>query len=77
MPLLFKDYTDLVLKEYEGKRNANLLSRLLMQPTTANIRQDCLNVYNDRMNKGQKVEVKYPDCFFWSTTCREKFRLCN
>ncbi len=64
MPLLFKDYTDLVLKEYEGKRNANLLSRLLMQPTTANIRQDCLNVYNDRMNKGQKVEENILTAFF-------------
>lgn len=64
MPLLFKDYTDLVLKEYEEKRNANLLSRLLMQPTTANIRQDCLNVYNDRMNKGQKVEENILTAFF-------------
>lgn len=64
MPLLFKDYTDLVLKEYEEKRNANLLSRLLMQPTTANIRQDCLNVYNDRMNKGQKMEENILTAFF-------------
>ncbi len=64
MPLLFKDYTDLVLKAYEEKRNANLLSRLLMQPTTANIRQDCLNVYNDRINKGQKLEENILTAFF-------------
>ena len=64
MPLLFKDYTDLVLKSYEEKRNANLLSRLLMHPTTANIRQDCLNVYLDRMNKGQRVEENILTAFF-------------
>lgn len=64
MPLLFKDYTDLVLKDYEEKRNANLLSRLLMQPTTANIRQDCFNVYTDRVNKGQIEEEKILTAFF-------------
>jgi len=64
MPLLFKDYTNLVLNAYEEKRNANLLSRLLMQPTTANIRQDCLNVYNERINKGQNVEENILTAFF-------------
>lgn len=64
MPLLFKDYTNLVLKGYEEKRNANLLPSLLMHLTTANIKQHCLNVYNDRINKGQKEEENILTAFF-------------
>lgn len=56
MPLLFIDYTNLVLKAYEERRDANRLSRLLMHPTTANIRQECLNVYNERVKKGEIEE---------------------
>ncbi|MFT3679783.1 MAG: hypothetical protein QM791_05900 [Ferruginibacter sp.] len=56
MPLLFIDYTNLVLKTYEERRDANRLSRLLMHPTTANIRQECLNVYNERIKRGEIEE---------------------
>jgi len=56
MPLLFIDYSNLVLKEYEERRNSNRLSGLLMHPTTANIRQECLNVYNERIKKGETEE---------------------
>lgn len=53
MPLLFIDYTNLVIKDYEEKRKANKLSRLLMHPTTSNIRQECLNVFHERINRGE------------------------
>lgn len=56
MPLLFKDYTNLILLAYDERRNDNRLSRLLMDPTTANIRQECLNVHNERIKKGQIEE---------------------
>jgi hypothetical protein len=56
MSLLFIDYTNLVIKAYEEKRESNRLSRLLMHPTTANIRQECLNVYNERIKKGEVEE---------------------
>eukprot|EP00611_Tribonema_gayanum_P028357 TRINITY_DN7270_c0_g1_i1.p1 TRINITY_DN7270_c0_g1~~TRINITY_DN7270_c0_g1_i1.p1 ORF type:complete len:340 (+),score=-18.00 TRINITY_DN7270_c0_g1_i1:75-1094(+) len=64
MLLLFKDYTNLVLKAYEEKRNANQLSQLLMHATTANIKQHCLNVYNDRINRGEKEEENILMAFF-------------
>jgi hypothetical protein len=56
MQLLFIDYTNLVLKDYEDKRESNRISRLLIYPTTANLRQECLNVYNERFKKGQVEE---------------------
>ena len=56
MPLLFIDYTNLIIKAYEEKKDANQLSRLLMHPTTANIRQECLNVYNERIQEGEIKE---------------------
>lgn len=63
MQLLFIDYTNLVIKDYEEKRKANKLSRLLMHPTTANIRQECLNVFHERMNRG-KIEDDILRSFF-------------
>lgn len=56
MPLLFIDYTNLVLKSYEEKRESNTLSRLLMHPTTANLRQECLNVFNEKIITGKLEE---------------------
>lgn len=56
MPLLFIDYTKLVLKAYEEKSETNMLPQLLVHPTTANIKQECLNVYNERLNKGEEEE---------------------
>lgn len=64
MPLLFKDYTDLVLKSYDEKRDTDQFFGLLTHPTTANIKQQCLNVYNDRINKGQKEEENILTAFF-------------
>jgi hypothetical protein len=64
MPLLFIDYTKRVLKTYEEKRNNNLLSQLLMDPTTANIKQECLNVYIERVERGEKVEENTLRGFF-------------
>lgn len=63
MPLLFIDYTNLVLKNYEGRRGANKLSRLLMDPTTVNLRNECLCVYNERIKEG-KIEEDILRAFF-------------
>jgi hypothetical protein len=64
MTLLFIDYTNLVVKTYEEKREANQLSQLLMHPTTANIRQECLNVYNEKIKKGEQIEENTLRAFF-------------
>lgn len=64
MQFLFKDYTDLVVKTYEEKRDANLLSQLLMHPTSANLRQECLNVYAERIKRGEKEEENTLKAFF-------------
>lgn len=64
MPLLFKDYTNLVLKAYEEKRNANLLSQLLIHPTAANIKQECMNVYRERLERGERIEENTLRAFF-------------
>ena len=64
MQLLFIDYTDLVLKAYIEKRESNRLSQLLMHPTAASIRQECLNVYNERNSRGVPVEENTLRAFF-------------
>lgn len=64
MPILFIDYANLVVKAYEEKRDANLLSQLLMHPTTVNIRQACLNVYNERIGRGEQPEENTLGAFF-------------
>lgn len=64
MRFLFIDYTDLVLKEYEEKRDSNQLSQRLMHPTTANIRQECLYVYTERTKNGEKEETDTLRAFF-------------
>ncbi|HEX7903853.1 MAG TPA: hypothetical protein VF487_08250 [Chitinophagaceae bacterium] len=55
-PLLFIDYTNLVVKAYEEKRDSNQLSQLLLHPTTSNIRQECFNIYTERIKKGEEEE---------------------
>ena len=72
MQLLFIDYTNLVIKAYEEKRDADQLSRLLLQPTTAGIRQACLNAYNDRVGKGENVEENTLKGFFRGAAGRKK-----
>lgn len=44
-------YVSLVTEEYKSKKAANQLSPLLSRSTPANIRQECLNVYQERYNK--------------------------
>jgi hypothetical protein len=62
--MLFIDYTILILKDFEEKKSANLLSPLLVNPTTAQIKKECLHVYAARMNKGDKVEESTLMAFF-------------
>lgn len=64
MPLLLIDYTNLVLKDYEEKRNTNQLSQLLMHPTTGSIKQECINVYAERLKAGEQVEENTLRAFF-------------
>lgn len=62
--MLFIDYTILILKDFEEKKSANLLSPLLVNPTTVQIKKECLHVYAARMNKGDKVEESTLMAFF-------------
>lgn len=64
MSFLFIDYTNLVLKAYEEKRDANQLSHLLMHPTAANIKQECINVYTERLERGERIEESTLRAFF-------------
>lgn len=64
MQLLFIDYTDLVIKAYKEKLETNQLSQLLIHPTAANIRQECLNVYNERTRRAEQVEENTLRAFF-------------
>lgn len=64
MQLLFIDYTKLIIKAYNEKRDAGLLSPLMMQLTTASIRQECIHVYNKRVEEKKVGEENTLDSFF-------------
>lgn len=64
MHFLFKDYTEKILNYFEERRDANHLSQLLMYPTTANIKQECLNAFTERIKKEEKVEENTLKAFF-------------
>ena len=51
MRLDFHDYTELVTAELNKKKIGNSLPLLLVQPTPANIRRECENVYKERYDK--------------------------
>lgn len=73
MPLLFQDYTELVVKAYEDARVAGRLSPLLVQPTTVSIRQECMNMYSERLEKGERVETHTLQGFFRTLPEGKKF----
>lgn len=64
MAMLFIDYTNLLLKDFEEKKSANLLSPLLVNPTTVQIKKECLHVYADRLKKGVRTEDNTLRAFF-------------
>lgn len=64
MPMLFIEYAEQLLKNYEAKKTANLLSTLLLDPTTAQLKKACSHVYAERMKKGEKVETNTLIAFF-------------
>ena len=64
MSLLLIDYTNLVLKAYEEGRETSQLSQLLMHPTAASIKQECINVYTERLERGEMVEENTLRAFF-------------
>lgn len=64
MQLLQADYTTLVIEAYNRKQKGNDRSLLLSNLTRANIRQECINIYNERMKNGEKEEAKTLQAFF-------------
>ncbi|MDP9078881.1 MAG: hypothetical protein M3O71_15740 [Bacteroidota bacterium] len=48
---MFADYQADVVRDYEEKKRRNALSLNLIHPTRANIRKECLAVFNDRFQK--------------------------
>jgi len=64
MSLMLIDYINLVMEYYEEKRGTDTLPTLLKQPTRANIRQECLNVYRERKRRGEALEEDTLRAFF-------------
>lgn len=58
MRLKHPDYIKLVIAAYNKKRANNQLPLLLAQPTRANIRQECVNVYRERYDKKDEVTLR-------------------
>ena len=70
MRLNHPDYIKLVIGTYKKKRARNELSLLLSQPTPANIRQECANVYRERYEKRDEPALR---AFFGSEEHGKKF----
>lgn len=49
--MLYIDYRSKVLLRYKTERQARKLPLLLMQPTPANLRSECVNVCHERFEK--------------------------
>ncbi|HEX2628569.1 MAG TPA: hypothetical protein VHM26_06155 [Chitinophagaceae bacterium] len=64
MRLSHPDYITLVVEAYKKKQSENNLSPLLANLTRANIRQECLNVYNERIGQAEKEETDTLRAFF-------------
>jgi hypothetical protein len=64
MRLLYPDYTKLVIAAYKKKQKNSELSPLLATFTRASIRQECLNVYTERLKKGEREEANTLKAFF-------------
>ncbi|MBP7556853.1 MAG: hypothetical protein KA821_11335 [Chitinophagaceae bacterium] len=58
MRLKHPDYIKLVIAAYNKKRENNQLPLLLAQPTRANIRQECVNVYRERYDKKDEATLR-------------------
>lgn len=66
MRLLYVDYVALVLELSNRKRQDGTSSSLLASATPANIKQECMNVYSERWNRGEKKDEKALKDFFGS-----------
>ncbi|MDB5203016.1 MAG: hypothetical protein JWQ27_2425 [Ferruginibacter sp.] len=58
MRLKHFEYIKLVKEEYRRKRSGNLLSPLLAQPTPGNIRRECANVYQERLENRDEPALR-------------------
>ncbi len=54
MQFLFIDYTNLILKTYEERKDSSQLSQLLVDPTIGNLSKACFNNYVDRSKRGEE-----------------------
>ena len=70
MRLEHLDYIKLVIDTYNKKRANNELSPLLAQSTPANIRRECLNVYQERYQKKDEQVLR---AFFGPTEHGRQF----
>lgn len=64
MQLFYPDYIKLVIAAYKRKQKDSELSPLLTTFTRASIRQECLNVYTERLKKGEREEISTLRAFF-------------
>lgn len=58
MRLHYPDYIRLVKQAYKEKRAGNELSPLLYKPTPANLRKECLNVFQERYTNRDEQTIR-------------------
>lgn len=73
MELLYTDYIKLVIAAYKKKQKGSELSPLLPTFTRASIRQECLNVYTERLKKGEREETNTLKAFFGTPQAGKDF----
>jgi hypothetical protein len=74
MRLSHPDYIKLIVGLYAQRRQDLSLSSLLANPTPANIKQECLNVYAERTKRGDREEVNTLKAFFGVPPTGKTFR---
>lgn len=75
---MFTDYTLLVLSDYQRKKDTNIFSLNLIQPTPAKLKEECLIVCNERYQKKDERALK---AFFGEgadkTACLQAIKRCE
>lgn len=64
MKLAYSDYIKLVVATFNKMKQAGDLSPLLTTITRASIRQECFNIYTERVKKGEREETNTLKAFF-------------
>lgn len=55
---MFADYESLVVADYHQKKVLNTLSPLLLDPTPARLKNECISVFNRRYNRRDETALK-------------------